>query len=437
VLEVLSQELQGDVISIIHNWGKRLSDSQAQAILGIAAHPATDYGRRFRLLDDLARYGKERVVREYLDSFFSSGWAVPADREFHELRRLAFLLNPGGYIRQILDVIETDPNWGKSWVESSIVTHDDAFVSALLMCDVGDVTEMYIWLHNQYPSETCPEHDTVYTPGPLDEVHMLKNNIINHLSQSGRDGSTAALERIFSRFPNDDWLSDCILDARSAEQTHSLPVLSVAQIRSLCEKNSAFRCLVNSTQDLVNLIMASIEDYRVYLQGDSPAINDLWNTPDPIRPCNEEDLSDHLERYLDLRLPTGVVINREVQIRRKMFAKGVPGSRTDIWIQAVSEDGSVNTICIEVKCNWNKSTKTALRDQLIVKYMSGGTANAGILLLGWFQCSSWDQSDTRLAASKATWPNPDAALADLQQQADQERKSGNDVRAVVLDCTLR
>jgi len=437
VLKIMSQELQRDFISIIHNWGKRLSDSQAHAILVIADHPATDYGQRFRLLDDLARYGKEHLVCRYLDSLFCGGWAVPAEREFHKLRRLAFCLSQESYIRQILDALVTDPSWGKSWVESSIVTHGDAFLSALLSCGVGDVAEMYIWLHDHYPSETCPEHETVYTPSSLDEVHMLKNSIIKHLSQSGRDGSTAALDRVFSRFPNDGWLSDCILDARSAEQTHSFPVLSVVKIKDLYEKNSVACCLINSIQDLMDLTMASIEEYRAHLQDDTPAIRDLWNTLDPIRPCNEEDMSDHLKRYLDLRLTAGVVINREVQIRRKMFAEGVPGSRTDIWIQAFDENGSVLTVCIEVKCNWNKSTKTALSDQLIGKYMSGGTANAGILLLGWFQCSSWDQSDTRLAASKATWPNPDAALADLQQQADQERKSGNDVRAVVLDCTLR
>jgi hypothetical protein len=362
---------------------------------------------------------------------------VPPDPKFHKLRRLAFVLSPASYIRQLLDALSADPTWGKQWIESSIGTHDSGFLSALLLCDVSDVADMYIWLHDQYPAETCSECETVYTPGPLDEIHTFKNSIINHLTQDGRDGSTVALDEIFHCFPADTWLSNCILDARSTEQTKTLPVLSVAQIKELCEQRAASRCMVNPINDLVSFIMTSLNGYHTYLQGDMRAVGDLWNIVDPIRPRDEEYLSDHLKRYLDLRLTTDVIINREVQIRRKLFKNGASGSRTDIWIQATDKNGVVLTLCIEVKCNWNGSVKNALKDQLIGKYMSGGTATAGIPLLGWFECSSWDNSDSRLAASTKTWPDADAALADLQDQADQEQKGGNDVRAVVLDCALR
>lgn len=435
LLEVLSQELQRDFISIIRNWGNRLSDTQARAILAVAEDPATDHRHRFLLVDDLARHGKEGLARGHLEALFIGGWGVPPDPEFHKLRRLAFVLSPASYIRQLLDALSANPTWGRQWIESSIEVHDNTFQGALLSCEVNDIANMYIWLHAQYPAETSPEH--VYTPGPLDEIHMFKNNIINHLTKSGRDGSTAALERIFHCFSADTWLSNCILDARSAEQTNALPLLSVAQINKLCEQRTASRCLVDSSHDLLNLIMTSLEGYRNYLQCDTPAVGDLWNTVDPIRPRDEEYLSGHLKRYLDLRLTTDVVINREVQIRRKLFNDGVSGSRTDIWIQTIDKRGQALTLCIEVKCNWNGSAKTALKDQLIDKYMSGGTATAGILLLGWFECSSWDNSDSRLAASTTTWPDAEEALVDLQDQADQGQKDGNDVRAVILDCALR
>ena len=437
LLEVLSQELKGSFISIIRHWGSRLSDSQAEAILAIADDSATDPGRHFLLIDNLARHGKKGLVRGHLDTLFSGGWGVPPEPEFHKLRRLAFVLNPASYIRQLLDVFSDDPAWGREWIESSIDAHDYAFQDALLSCDATDVAEMYIWLHGQYPAETFPEHEGGYTSGILDEIHMLKNHLINHLTESGRDGSVTALERIFRSFPADGWLRDCILDARAAEQTTTVSVLTVTQIKELYEQKQALRCSVNSSQDLLDLIMTSIEGYRTYLQGDTPAVGDLWNTQDPIRPRDEEYLSDHLKRYLDLRLTTHVVINREVQVRRKLFKDGDSGSRTDIWIQAPGEDGSVLTLCIEVKCNWNRSANDALKDQLIRKYMSGGTATAGILLLGWFECSSWDSSDSRLAASTATWPDSDAALNDLQEQADREQEAGNSVRAVVIDCALR
>ena len=101
------------------------------------------------------------------------------------------------------------------------------------------------------------------------------------------------------------------------------------------------------------------------------------------------------------------------------------GSRTDLWIQAFDEHGSKLTICIEVKCNWNDSAKTALKEQLIDKYMSGKTATAGIFLLGWFGCDSWDCNDNRRTAATAIWPDADSALADLQKQAEKEQNNGS------------
>ena len=437
LLQVLSQELQRDFISIILNWGDRLSDAQAEAVLAIAEDPATDPGRRFLLISDLARHGKESLVRAHLDSVFSGVWNMPPDSTLHKLRHLAFVLSPASYIRQLLDSLAADSDWGRQCIEASIEGHDNALLDALLTCDVSDIAKMYIWLHDQYPADTRPEHEEAYTPGPLDEIHMLKNHLINHLTQSGRNGSTAALQMIVDRFPSEAWLTNCLLDARTAEQANTVPELTIAQIKELSQQRSASRCLVNSAQDLLDVTMASLEAYRTYLQGDTPAVGDLWNSLDPIRPRDEEYLSDHLKRYLDLKLTTDVVINREVQIRRKQFKDGASGSRTDIWIQAADKGGDVLTLCIEVKCNWNASSKTALKEQLVGKYMSGGTATAGILLLGWFACDSWDGTDGRLVKSTATWANSAAALADLLGQADVEQKACNNVQAIVLDCGLR
>ena len=180
-----------------------------------------------------------------------------------------------------------------------------------------------------------------------------------------------------------------------------------------------------------------LDEYQVFLQGDIPAIGDLWSSNAPIRPKDEESLSDHLERFLKLTLTSKIIINREVQIRRKLYKKGKSGSRTDIWIQATDENAQVSTLCIEVKCNWNASAKSALKDQLIKKYMSGGTAGAGILLLGWYACPDWDNDDNRQANSTKTWSDIDAARTDLERQADQECKAGHWVSAKVIDCSLR
>ena len=437
VLNVLSQELKGNFISIIHNWGTRLNSEQAAAILNIASDPATDHARCFIIVNSLAQQGKEELVREYLDAIFDKGWGVPSDPKFHKLRKLAFVLSPASYKQQLLDALTSDSEWGRRWIETSVDGYDDDFGEAILSCESCDLGKMYIWLHEQYSKETRPEHEGVYTPTALDKIHRLKNHIINHLSQSGIAGASIVLDSILQRFPEDTWLTNCILDARRAEQATTLPILSVENIKELSKQKMDSRCLLNSVQDLLDLVMNELESYRTYLQGDNPAVGDLWNSLDPNRPHDEEYLSDHLKRYLDLRLTTDVVINREVQIRRKLHKDGRPGSRTDLWVQAFDERGSNLTICIEVKCNWNNLANTALKEQLIDKYMSGQTATAGIFLLGWFECDGWDRDDNRRTAATAIWPDADSALADLQQQAQKEQDNGSAVRSIVIDCTLR
>ncbi len=437
VLDVLSQEPKGNVISIIHNWGTRLNDEQAAGILDMAGDPAIDHERRFIIVNSLARQGKEELVLEYLNTLFDEGWSVPSDPKFHKLRKLAFVLSPASHMQQLLDALESDPGWGQKWIETSIGGYDGDLLKAILSCESCDLGKIYIWLHEQYPKKTRPEHEGVYTPAAIDEIHRLKNEIINHLSQSGIAGSSIVLDSIMQRFPADTWLTNCILDARRAEQATTLPILPVKNIKKLSNQKTDSRCLLYSVQDLLDLVMNELESYRAYLQGDNPAVGDLWNSLDPNRPHDEEYLSDHLKRYLDLRLTTDVVINREVQIRRKLFNDGMPGSRTDLWIQAFDEHGSALTICIEVKCNWNNSANTALKEQLIDKYMSGQTAKAGIFLLGWFGCDSWDCNDNRRTAATAIWPDMDSAIANLQKQAEKEQNNGSEVRSIVIDCTLR
>jgi hypothetical protein len=289
----------------------------------------------------------------------------------------------------------------------------------------------------QYPANTCPEHEGAYNPEPLDKIHELKSYIINHLTKSGINGSTVALKIILQQFPENSWLNNCIIEAQTAEQAKNITIISIEDIKNLYDKKSASCRLINSAQDLHALVLEKLDEYQAYLQGDSPAIGDLWNSNAPIRPRDEESLSDHLTRFLRLTLTSEIIINREVQIRRKLYKKGKSGSRTDIWIQATHENTQVSTLCIEVKCNWNASAKTSLKDQLIKKYMSGGTAGAGILLLGWYACPNWDNADSRQANATKTWSDIDTARTDLEKQAEQECKADHWVSAKVIDCSLR
>ena len=107
---------------------------------------------------------------------------------------------------------------------------------------------------------------------------------------------------------------------------------------------------------------------------------------------------------------------------------GNTGATTDIWIDAFSHcDNTHLSLCIEVKGSWNQETLTALDNQLIGKYMGEGGADAGILLVGWFQSKNKPIRNVF---------NNDKGNAEIELTA--QEKSANEkgylVKCVILDC---
>jgi hypothetical protein len=113
-------------------------------------------------------------------------------------------------------------------------------------------------------------------------------------------------------------------------------------------------------------------------------LEDLWNKDEPK---DENALSNRIKRHLDRDLREYVALaNREAEVRR--------GEETDISVEALSRhplSGRVERISliIEVKGCWHRDLKTAMRDQLMGRYLRGGTASQGLYLVGWFYCSRW------------------------------------------------
>ena len=437
LLNVIKQDLVSGSIFILHHWGNRLNDAQAEAVLDLARDPATEPKTRDLIAEELIRRGKGNVVSSYLNAVFSTSWGLPPDQGYHSLRRMAFMLSPNKYIGQIIELLFRDPTWGKQWLESVIGDYDRDMHTAVLQGGPQEIAKIYEWLYVQYPDSTKPQHDGGYTPGPLDEIHDLKGHLITYLAQSGAVGTADGLQALADKHPEDHWLHDCHLRAKKAELASGVPMLSIEQISDLRNEQSATRCLVNSIDDLLGLVCRFLGDYQVYLQGDTPAVVDLWNNSAGIAPKGEERFSDHFKRYLELKIGSHVVVNREVEIRKRLFDEGASGSRTDLWVQAFDEHGQALTLCIEVKCNWNDSAKTAIQDQLVAKYMSGGRATAGILLLGWFECSGWDVTDNRMSKAIQVWPDRSSAQANLSAQAVVATSSGKLVKSFVADCGLR
>ena len=145
-------------------------------------------------------------------------------------------------------------------------------------------------------------------------------------------------------------------------------------------------------------------------------------------------MSDYVGRHLKDDLATkSVVVGREVEIRRGEGAH--LGERTDIHVSARTSTpgGELAETIIEVKGCWNAELNTAMKSQLVDRYLKDNQCQHGLYLVGWFQCSQWDQSDWRHNRSSGIVGARDY----LETQAAELSTGRAKVKAMVLNLALR
>lgn len=338
-------------------------------------------------------------------------------------------------IRELLKVLQTDLTFGKQLFEKLMIIElrYNLVFSVFGEFKVEYLTNLYIWLHSNYPASEQPVHIGGYSPDAIDELYLFASKIFSCIYKS--KDSLRSLRQIRERFPNDFYFDDLIKAAKYSELSQISPPYSLDQIKQIVDiKNN--RRLVNSIKDLFDLTLDYLSKYQSFLTGvDTPRVEDLWNAIKTnkkvtmLTPKEEEDFSDHLKSYLKFYFEEyKIAINREVQLNRGLKEK--EGARTDIWLDAFSSDSSRHwKLCIEVKGSWNRTARTALKTQLIDKYMHNGGADAGIFLVGWFQSEHFK-------VSKA-WKSELSAKEHLESQVVEAQKQYPLVKAVVINCEYR
>lgn len=129
----------------------------------------------------------------------------------------------------------------------------------------------------------------------------------------------------------------------------------------------------------------------------------------------------------------GILIGREVEIRSSVASTG---ERTDLYIAAGKPGGKDKlVVVVEVKGCWNRELKTAMRTQLVERYLKDNFYGHGIYVVGWFACPQWDSNDYR--RRDVAFATPDETRAHLYQQATDLSNDEVHVAAFVLDATLR
>jgi hypothetical protein len=199
--------------------------------------------------------------------------------------------------------------------------------------------------------------------------------------------------------------------------------------------------LVESGEQLLDVVITSLRRLEQELQVETPAAPDLWNEVKKgvFRPKDENELSDYLVRHLRSDIQRrGIVANREVEIRP---GEGqARGERTDIHIDAVArgrrpEELAVISVTVETKGCWNRHLRTDMEHQLRDRYLAGTECHHGLYLVGWFICPQWDPDDER--NSRTPRMTGEEAQRQFDDQAALLSQPPVRIRALVLNAALR
>ena len=294
--------------------------------------------------------------------------------------------------------------------------------------------DLYLWLDKQFP----PEQDNKYPSGiahyvtPRDSVARWRDAVLADLQERGTLEAVQALERVLHERPNYAWLNWTIRRARETARHNTWKPLSPGQIIELAARPDAR--LIRGPEQLLELLVESLQRLDAALQGETPTAPLLWNklTETKYRPKDEESLSDLLRLYLELDLRgRGLNLTREPVIRRGEGAN--KGERLDVLVDLVN---APNTgVIIEVKGCWHKDLWKAMEQQLTRRYLADNPGRYGLYIVGWFNCDQWDSEDYR--RKQAPKESLSAARAKLEAQVLQSGPHEPKVKTFVLDAALR
>ncbi len=313
------------------------------------------------------------------------------------------------------------------------------------------LADLYIFLTQQYPEIEQPK-PKIQEPGSLefqelgesDSIRKWRNNIPQCLQARGTPEACDALEKIIRELPEKQEQLQAILlktkDLVHYKNWKPPKPEDLLQIILHQEKR-----LVRDGYELLNVLIESLERLEFDLHKETPAVMSLWNTwnecgEKSYKPKDENEFSDYVKNFLDNDLKLrGIIVNREVEIRPNNGGK--TGERTDIHVNAISKHTNSTlydtvTVIIEVKGCWHPALKTAMKTQLVDRYLTDNTCKYGLYLIGWFNCQQWSDNDSRKKGvpKKMTL---NEAKEQFAQQAQELSSSGKFVKVFVLDTALR
>jgi len=391
------------------------------------------------LLADLLDHGVPEA-REYAESLLPLSCMGEGDQRLRSVLAAATLLTH-----------TEDGAWGSVW--PAVLRYEDFGREVLsriasehhLGGNIGQrlkedqLGELYVWLARHYPYAEDPKFEGVHGVGPREMLGDFRDGILAHLKSRGTNKACEVIQWVARELPGLDWLGWTLAEARAITRQRTWVPPKPQDIIKLA--GDPVKRLVEGGEQLLQVLIESLERLQEKLLGETPRSRFLWNqSPDGRwRPKEEDSLSDYVKNHFDDDLRSrGIILGREVQIRRRAGEKA--GEEPDIYVEAVRRNGQGEAFdfvsaVIEVKGCWHEELNTAMKAQLAERYLKDSQCRHGLYVVGWFNCNSWDQNDARRGRA------PDWTVAEARQHFDSQASnlSHDDllIRAFLIDVGLR
>jgi hypothetical protein len=376
---------------------------------------------------------KARKLAKSLLSPDLSGIEQTSERALHAAFVLAVCTPDAGW-DAIWPAMQRNPEWGEQLVRLLSDTYESPGNIAGKLTTVH-AAEFFAWMEGRFPHTGDPEISRDGKISTTQAIAHFRDGVLSELISRGTSQACEQIEKLISRFPTRSQLPLNLVHAQTLMRQNTWTPPTPDSLLRL-SRDCGLR-LVESGAQLLDVLIESLKRWERKLQGTPPAAFRVW---DGNRPKAEEKISDdvviHLTEDLHQR---GVVANREVTIRKGEKPGGI-GERTDIVVNAVRRDpisGSLDMVgaIIETKGCWNRDLQTAMKDQLVDRYLRDNKCQHGLYLVGWFVCPQWDCGDAR----RRHVPNLtiDRTKAFFDEQARSYSTSPITIRAFVANCALR
>jgi len=414
-------------------WDERIADCLFGLLPEAQAKPVLWGG----LLGVLASHGHQRAFDLAGNRLATPLPETEVERSLAREAALILIRNtPTASWSLVWPAIEQDQPLGRDIVCELAYDLHHHFEALTPKLNAMQLAELFLWLVQEYPYATDPDHDGADFVTKEDAVRELRNALVNILAESGTSSSCQALQHIADVRPDLTWLKSVLVEARQNTLRQTWRPLKPADLLALVSRSRAF--LVRDATELQEALVEVLMALETILKGKPPAAHDLWDQVDRRRgkerfhPKNEGHFADWVKRHLEAELKArGIVADREVQISRR--------ERTDIHVTAVVPgvvEGQFDQVCaiIEVKGCWHPELKEAMMTQLVERYLKDNPCRNGIYLVGWFTCDQWDRKDSR-RKNTPHWSLPEARLY-FDTQARELSIGDLSIRAVVIDAAL-